>query len=147
MEFSAVHFIVGHEKCGRLHGHNWKLSVSIDGTPDKGGMMIDFGDLKKILRKIIKKYDHRVLIPEKNKKIKFNKTDNNELNFEIADLKYILPRGDCVLLPLTNTTCEELAVLFWNDINDAIKIENKFKSYALEVFVEEKDGQGVRYKK
>ncbi len=147
MEFSAVHFIVGHEKCGRLHGHNWKLSVAIEGIPDKSGMMIDFGDLKKILRKIIEKYNHGVLIPEKNDRITFNKSpDRNEINFEINGLKYIFPAGDCVFLPITNATCEELAFLFWNEVNAAIR-GGGFDMKSLEVFIEEKDGQGVRYKR
>jgi len=146
MEFSAVHFIIGHEKCGRLHGHNWKLSVSIEGIPGDSGMMIDFGDLKKILKKIIEKYDHGVLIPERNKRIKFNKIGDKEIDFEIGCLKYIFPKEDCVFLPIKNTTCEELAVFFRNEIYTQLK-QKKFKLNSLEVFVEEKDGQGVRYGK
>lgn len=146
IEFSAVHFIVGHEKCGIMHGHNWKLSAGIEGTPDETGMMIDFSDLKKILRKIIKKYDHRVLIPKENNKIKFNKIGEMEVDFEINESRYVLPREDCVLLPIINTTCEELAMLFWNEIHDAMKLK-EFKLKSIEVFIEEKDGQGIRYKK
>ena len=146
MEFSAVHFIVGHAKCGRIHGHNWKLSVAIEGVPDESGMMIDFAELKKILRKITGKYDHKVLIPEKNNKIKFKKIDEKEINFEINELKYILPRDDCVLLPIANTTCEELAMLFWNEVSGEMK-PKKFGLKSIEVFIEEKDGQGIRYKK
>ena len=147
MEFSAVHFIIGHEKCGRIHGHNWKLSVGIEGVPDESGMMIDFADLKKSLRKIIKKYDHRVLIPEKSNKIRLNKDQGKkEINLEIGELKYIFPEDDCVLLPIKNTTCEELAIFFWNEVSGEIK-SKKFGLKSIEVFIEEKDGQGIRYKK
>jgi len=145
MEFSAVHFLIRHEKCSRLHGHNWNLSTSIEGIPGKGGMMIDFSVLKKILRKIIGKYDHKVLIAEKNEDIKFNKNSNEkEMDFEIDNSRYILPAEDCILLPLENTTCEELTMMFRKEIYEAIKLE-KFKLKSLEVFIEEKDGQGVRY--
>ncbi len=58
--FSAAHYIPGHWKCGKTHGHNFKVEVEIEGEI-KDGMVMDFYDLKKILKEILEKYDHDLL--------------------------------------------------------------------------------------
>ncbi|MDK2795000.1 MAG: 6-pyruvoyltetrahydropterin/6-carboxytetrahydropterin synthase [Archaeoglobaceae archaeon] len=58
--FSAAHSIPGHEKCGRIHGHNFLVSVEVEGEL-KNGMIIDFFDLKRILREILGKFDHSLI--------------------------------------------------------------------------------------
>ena len=63
-EFEAAHFLPKHPGlCHGHHGHSYKLAVSIMGERDKNtGMLIDFGDLKKIVNKvIIDKLDHKDL--------------------------------------------------------------------------------------
>src|SRR5690349_14186768 len=54
----CAHFLPGHVKCGPLHGHTYKVEVTVEGTP-KDGMIIDFGDLKRIVRDVLMPYDHR----------------------------------------------------------------------------------------
>jgi len=58
--FSAAHSIPGHEKCGRIHGHNFIVSVEVEGEL-KNGMIIDFFELKRILREILSKFDHSLI--------------------------------------------------------------------------------------
>ena len=58
--FSAAHSIPGHEKCGKLHGHNFLVSVEVEGEP-KNGMVIDFFELKRILREILARFDHSII--------------------------------------------------------------------------------------
>lgn len=49
-------------KCANLHGHTYKLEVQASGLTDYRGIVIDFGDLKKIVNEqIIDKYDHKFL--------------------------------------------------------------------------------------
>ncbi len=62
--FEAAHFIYNHPgKCRNLHGHSYKLFVSVEGTPDPAtGMIIDFDDLSKVVvEKVIGRLDHRFL--------------------------------------------------------------------------------------
>lgn len=54
----CAHFLPGHEKCGRLHGHTYKVEVVIEGD-HKQGMIVDFADLKKECRGVFAEYDHR----------------------------------------------------------------------------------------
>jgi 6-pyruvoyltetrahydropterin/6-carboxytetrahydropterin synthase len=59
--FDAAHRIANHKgKCKNLHGHTYKLIVTVEGEIESG-MVIDFEDLKKIVDPVIKKYDHSYL--------------------------------------------------------------------------------------
>ncbi len=54
-DFSAAHQLamVG-EKCENLHGHNWNVEVRVTGKKlDRGGVLIDFGVLKKYVAEIM----------------------------------------------------------------------------------------------
>lgn len=62
-DFAAAHQLamVG-EKCENLHGHNWKIEVTIAGeTLDAGGVLVDFGILKQYLRAVMETLDHKFL--------------------------------------------------------------------------------------
>lgn len=50
----------GH-KCGNLHGHTYRLLVTVDGPIDDTGWVIDFADIKAILNPLIKQLDHHYL--------------------------------------------------------------------------------------
>lgn len=64
--FETGHALYGYDgKCKNVHGHSYKLSVTVIGTPIedatnvKHGMVIDFGDLKKIVKEeIVDQFDH-----------------------------------------------------------------------------------------
>ena len=59
-DFSAAHQLVHfHGKCERLHGHNYKVRVWARGDRlDEGGMLVDFGLLKKALAEVLADLDH-----------------------------------------------------------------------------------------
>lgn len=59
-DFAAAHFLKDyHGKCENLHGHNYRVLAYAEGeTLDEGGMLIDFGLLKKILREVCALLDH-----------------------------------------------------------------------------------------
>jgi len=76
--FEAAHALKGYDgPCRNVHGHSYELSVTIIGSPvcDPGsaklGMVMDFGELKKIIKKhIVDPFDHALLlsseVPQKN---------------------------------------------------------------------------------
>ena len=59
-KFDAAHNLVHyHGKCEKLHGHTYRLRVVLEGTPDSEGMIIDFIELKQIVKdKVIARLDH-----------------------------------------------------------------------------------------
>jgi 6-pyruvoyltetrahydropterin/6-carboxytetrahydropterin synthase len=62
-EFAAAHFLNHyHGKCERFHGHNYRVLLWVRGTDlDEGGMLADFGLLKRVLRDIAGGLDHTSL--------------------------------------------------------------------------------------
>ena len=61
--FAAAHQLtmVG-EKCENLHGHNWHIEVYVKGEKlDAGGVLMDFGIVKKEVRDIMESLDHKFL--------------------------------------------------------------------------------------
>ena len=73
--FDSCHQLLAYNgPCERLHGHTYKLQVTIKGTPDHRGMVLDFKDLKKVCKeKIVDILDHYNL----NDKLDFNTTAEN----------------------------------------------------------------------
>ncbi|MCX6304863.1 MAG: 6-carboxytetrahydropterin synthase [Bacteroidetes bacterium] len=68
--FEAAHALMGYDgPCKNVHGHSYELTVTVIGTPVtdrssvKLGMVMDFGDLKKIIKKqIVDPFDHALLL-------------------------------------------------------------------------------------
>ena len=61
--FSSAHQLaMVAKKCENLHGHNWKVEVSVEGEKlDQGGVLIDFGILKAHVRELVNTLDHKFL--------------------------------------------------------------------------------------
>jgi len=104
--FETGHALYGYDgKCKNVHGHSYKLSVTVFGKPItdnnnvKFGMVIDFSDLKKIVKEeIVNVFDHATV---------FNKnTPHIELAKELED------RGHNVLLVNYQPTSEMMVIDF-----------------------------------
>ena len=63
LEFSAAHHLRDYPgKCSRLHGHNYRVEVSVAGAElDKNGMLLDFGRLRELCREAVAEFDHSLL--------------------------------------------------------------------------------------
>lgn len=109
--FSAAHFITFNGNiCERLHGHNWRVAVEVAGPLDENRYVFDFIAIRDATQKIVNELDHRMLLPTKHDAIQVKETENEvEVHFE--DKRWIFPAEDCFLLPVINTTAEEIA--FW----------------------------------
>lgn len=104
--FETGHALYGYDgKCRNVHGHSYKLSVTVIGRPItdtshvKLGMVIDFGDLKKIIKEdIVDVFDHATV---------FNK---NTPHVELA--KELMDRGHNVILADYQPTSENMVIDF-----------------------------------
>lgn len=104
--FSSAHNLRGYRgKCEALHGHNWKVEVSVTkDTLDKTGMVLDFKLLKQRLNKILEKLDHHYL----NDLIyfkKINPTSENIAEFIFKNLRRQIPAVSAVTVWENNTSC------------------------------------------
>lgn len=112
--FETGHALYGYDgKCKNVHGHSYKLYVTVIGTPItdtnhvKYGMVIDFGDLKKIVREeIVDIFDHATV---------FNQ---NTPHVELA--KELMDRGHHVLLVNYQPTSENMVIDFANKIQSRL---------------------------
>jgi 6-pyruvoyltetrahydropterin/6-carboxytetrahydropterin synthase len=104
--FETGHALYGYDgKCKNVHGHSYKLNVTVIGTPItdtsnvKYGMVIDFGDLKRIVKtEIVDKFDHATV---------FNKnTPHVELARELEN------RDHSVILVDYQPTSENMVIDF-----------------------------------
>jgi len=127
LHFSASHFLLGHPKCGRLHGHNYKVDVHLEPTETtiKNGMIIDFAQLRIIVNRIIEVWDHKLLVPTTNKNIEVVQADGNmrivlhDKDVEKTE-RIVIPERHCSLLNVTDTTCEKMTDALAQAISDAL---------------------------
>jgi 6-pyruvoyltetrahydropterin/6-carboxytetrahydropterin synthase len=107
IKFSACHFIARHEKCGRLHGHTYVISLRLFGEKGENGMLVDFGLLKKALKSLAEELDHRVLMPAQSREIDI--LVEKEITVRSGAKRYVFPKEDVTLLPIMESSAEELA--------------------------------------
>jgi 6-pyruvoyltetrahydropterin/6-carboxytetrahydropterin synthase len=107
--FSAGHFITyDGDVCERLHGHNYRVAAEVHGPLDENHYVVDFIGLRDTLWAIVDELDHHMLLPTAHPLIRVV-ADDREVEATFRDRRWIFPRGDCVLLPVANTTSELLA--------------------------------------
>src|SRR5262249_55275950 len=61
--FAAGHYLRNYRgKCENPHGHNYKVRVTLAGKElDKAGLLLDFKDLREVMRQVIERLDHQML--------------------------------------------------------------------------------------
>ena len=146
--FASAHFITfaGH-RCEGLHGHNYRASVTIEGALDEEAWFVyDFVALKKLMKTLCDAIDHKVLLPLHNPKIQVVEDgDTVRVAYE-GKPRYVFPRVDCALLPVTNTTVEMLAEMLAGQLEDELKRQGAKGLTAIEMEVEENIGQAATYR-
>ncbi len=109
LQFSACHFItLADGTCEPLHGHDFGVSAEVEGPLDGVQCVVDFIALENLLRSILGKLDHRVLLPTEHPAIRVSKA-NREVEVRFADRRWVFPQAECRLLPMANATAERIA--------------------------------------
>lgn len=129
--FEMAHALTGYDgKCSNLHGHNYRLFVTVEGEPiadpnsAQKGMVVDFGELKRIVEQtIVEPFDHALVIsadspfntglPTKTMVVDFQPTSENLLMHFAQLLEGKLPANAklySMKLYETETSCAELIV-------------------------------------
>lgn len=124
--FETGHALYGYDgKCKNVHGHSYKLFVTVIGTPNpdishvKYGMVIDFSDLKKIVKEeIVDKFDHATVFNQN--------TPHIELASELQQ------RGHHVILVDYQPTSENMVIDFSKKIQNRLPKTVKLHSLRLQ---------------
>jgi len=64
LNFDYAHFLPSSPRCSLLHGHSSKVVVEIAGVP-VNGMVVEFGEAKRIIRESLAKLDHKLVVARK----------------------------------------------------------------------------------
>lgn len=138
--FSAAHFITFNGNiCERLHGHNWRVAVHVDGPLDENSYVFDFIALRDGLQKVVDELDHKMLLATEHPTIQL-KVVEREVEATFEDRRWIFPRNECVLLPVANTTAELIARWIGRRLIDALDLTSTPLSL-LQIDLEENFGQ------
>jgi len=124
-DFEMAHALWGYDGlCKNLHGHSYKLFVTVIGTPItdendiKLGMVIDFGDLKRIVKPmIVDVLDHSVVLSKKAPS---------------EALIQAKPMFDRIHLLDYQPTCENMVIDFANKIKD--KLPKGVELYSVKLY-------------
>ena len=143
--FCSGHFISYEgDKCERLHGHNYRAAVEVEGGLDDNHYVFDFIALKKCTRAITDELDHRMMLATRNPFIRVEERPGS-VHVAYRDRQWVFPRDDCILLPIENTTAELLARYIGQRLLDALQAEHRYRPEVLRVEVEENVGQSACY--
>jgi 6-pyruvoyl tetrahydropterin synthase/QueD family protein len=144
LQFAASHFITCGGKCELLHGHNYGLSLELEGDLSPDGYVFDFVVLKKIAREIIEKLDHRFLLAMYNPHLKLHQ-DTTSWEICYKEDRYVFPLRDVQPLPVDNITAERLAEYIWGAVVKEIQMRGAVQVVSLTVGIEETPGQAAYY--
>jgi len=134
-KFNAAHFVAYKGFRERLHGHNYTVGVRLLGSRhiSYDGYVLDFGDVKKVVKVICKRLNERFLLPMETDVIDITIVDaenGNEVDYNVGDetkgknviqltedgSKFVMPLDDCAILPIVHATVEELSIYLWGEI-------------------------------
>ena len=138
--FAAAHFIPGHHKCARLHGHVYAIHCEIEGDEGDDHMVMDFTVIKRFLRDIADTLDHHVLVPNSEGEAKVEmKGDSVEVT--VGDKFYVFPAEDCAIIDVPTTSAEELSRFILKWLIDEVEFPKSVRSVS--IGVDEGKGQGA----
>lgn len=144
--FSAAHFITFNGNiCERLHGHNWRVAVEVDGALDENGYVFDFIALRDATQKLVAELDHRMLLPTEHRQILVT-SDEHEVTVRFEERRWVFPRDECVLLPIANTTAELIASWMGASLRSLVTDSAGTHVTELRVMVEENFGQWATWR-
>ena len=139
--FASAHFLIfANGKREPLHGHNYQVSVALEGELDRAGVVLDFISFKPLVKEVCDSLDHRTLIQTESPNVAVHQKIK-EVEIRYKKQRLVLPRTDVILLPLVNTSTELLAEYVANRIRQKVRTHFSAIIKYMEVAVEEARGQ------
>lgn len=142
-KFSAAHFLIFPDgSAERLHGHNYRVFLEVGAELSEFGLVIDFQRVKPVVRRLLESLNERLLLPGEHRELRVNEVDEDSLEVLYRERRYLVPRLDALVLPINNTSTENLAAWIGRRLFDLLPEE--FEGLVLRdlrVAVEETPGQ------
>src|SRR5262245_31838345 len=119
--FASAHFLIfANGRREPLHGHNYQVSVAMEGELDHAGVLLDFITFKPLVKQVCDALDHRTLIQTNSSAISV-RTNVREVEILYKKQKLLLPRGDVILLSIVNTSTGLLAEYIAGEIRRSVR--------------------------
>jgi 6-pyruvoyltetrahydropterin/6-carboxytetrahydropterin synthase len=143
--FCCGHFIsyAGHQ-CERLHGHNYRAAVEVEGPLTADWYVFDFTALRARAKEITDELDHHMLLAAANPVITLEESTAS-VRVRYKDREWLFPCGDCVVLPIENTTAELIARYIAGRLAAALRERHGFVPEVMRVEVEESVGVSATF--
>lgn len=142
-KFSAAHFLIFPDgSAERLHGHNYRVFVEIAATLSRFGLVLDFKAVKPVIRELCDELDEHWLVPGEHPVLRCAERENGTLEVRYLERLYCAPREDVIVLPINNTSSENLSAWFGRELQR--RLRGRFPEVdiaSLRVAVEETSGQ------
>lgn len=149
-KFSAAHFLIFPDgSAERLHGHNYRVFLEIDARLSEHGLVIDFKEIKPVVRELLDSLDERFLIPGEHPILTHSVREDGVCEIRHGESYYAAPVGDVLVLPMNNTSSENLATWIGREVLRLLGERfGEVETRELRVAVEETTGQrGVYHAK
>jgi len=141
LHFNAAHFITFDRTCENLHGHNFHVRIDAFGDNNRDAFVIDFVLLTRLAAEICRQLHDRILLPGQSDEVRIEQHDG-QIEVSSYDKRFSLPAGNCLILPLANTTAEMLARHILDSLLPELEARDALAHVeTLEVAVEEADRQ------
>jgi 6-pyruvoyl-tetrahydropterin synthase len=142
LKFNAAHFIAYKGFREALHGHNYRVSVDVEGALGAHGYVLDFGLVKRAARRVCERLDEKVLLPARSDCLRIREEGGQVIVAYDAD-EFRFPRADVVLVPIVHSSAEELAHYLVGELRRELRTEGVTALRAIRLGVEESPGQAA----
>ena len=143
--FAASHFMMFPDGSREpLHGHNYRVRLKGQGERLQGDVVLDFLHIKPIVKELCDQLDHKLLMPNDNPFLSFEKKGDN-VTIKTQSAFFSIPKSDVLFLPIANTSAELMASYFAREVTERVWERYRFRFLSLDVEVEESPGQSAIY--
>lgn len=146
--FAAGHFAsYDGGKVEPLHGHNYRLGVTLEGPIEENAYVFNFVTLKRIMKRLVDELDHRMLLARTNALIEIAPEPDGGVIVRTQGRWYRFPQEDVVILDLPNTTVEMIAQHLCARLHQELAARDDAAHLtAIEIALEESFGQTAFYR-
>jgi 6-pyruvoyltetrahydropterin/6-carboxytetrahydropterin synthase len=143
LKFSAAHFLIFPDGTAeRLHGHNYKVFVEVGSALDPHGLVLNFKDVKPLVRELVDELDEHLLIPGEHPVLTAKPAAGGMLEIRYLERHYLIPQDEVKVLPIGNSSAENLATWLGREMMARMgKRWPQVRLQRLRVGVEETPGQ------
>ncbi|MGQ0551986.1 MAG: 6-pyruvoyl trahydropterin synthase family protein [Planctomycetota bacterium] len=147
LKFSAAHFLIFPDgSAERLHGHNYRVFVRIDAALSKHGLVLDFKQVKPVIREIVDELDEHWLVPGEHPQLKVARRGDGITEVRFDKRYYAAPDEDVIIMPVNNLSAENLATWVGRELMQ--RLGQRFRDVMvrrLSCAIEETSGQRGLY--